>query len=309
MHLGVDSKKSKKTKGRITEHMAAIAFFLAVIYWLLDSIMLILTPYDTVFDKLFGTDLDDIWTRIIVMALFAIFGSHAQYIINERKKAEKKMEKDAITRTRFQRLLSPDLAEMVVSGDLTVEKGGVDRVATVLFIDIRGFTSLSENAKASDILTLLNEYYEVLVEIVFRLEGTVDKFIGDEMMVIWGAPVDHLDHAERAVKAALEFNEALSRFNENGQKKGRSEIKTGIGISTGPLTAGYIGSSKTMSFSVIGDTVNIASRLCSIAKPGQILVAENTRYAVNKKLSFTMLEPVHLKGRGQPVNVFSVEKP
>ncbi len=307
MKVKPDSAKTKQKKSRITEHMAPIAFSLAIIYWVLDSIMSYLTPYDTIFENLLGTELDDIWTRLIVMALFAIFGSHAQYIINERKKAEKKLQKNAITRARFQRLLSPNLAEMVVSGDLLVEKGGEERVATVLFVDIRGFTALSENTKASEILALLNEYYEVLVEIVFKLEGTVDKFMGDGMMVIWGAPVKYNDHAGRAVKAAIEFNDAIFLFNEKGKDIGRPEIRIGIGISTGKLTAGYIGSSKTMSYSVIGDTVNIASRLCSIAEPGQILVSENTRYDVGDTLLFEEIESVHLKGRSKSISVFSVK--
>jgi adenylate cyclase len=107
----------------------------------------------------------------------------AQFIKNAQM--AKKIEKDATTRERFQRLLSPDLAEMVVSGALSVEKGGTARTATVLFADIRGFTAMSENMVAGEVLQMLNEYFEVMVEIVFEHEGTVDKFVGDEIMVIW----------------------------------------------------------------------------------------------------------------------------
>jgi hypothetical protein len=185
------SMKTPNRSVRLTDHMMVIGFTLALIYWILDSFLSIFTSYDNLFEQLLGVNLDEVWTRLIVLCLFAIFGSHAQYTINERKKAEATLERDAATRERFQRLLSPDLAERVVSGELKVEKGGKDRVATVLFVDIRGFTTMSENNQASDVLRLLNEYYEVLVEVVFRHEGTVDKFIGDEMMVIWGAPVGH----------------------------------------------------------------------------------------------------------------------
>jgi adenylate cyclase len=246
-----------------------------------------------------------------VLCLFAIFGSHAQYTINERKKAEATLERDAATRERFQRLLSPDLAERVVSGELKVEKGGKDRVATVLFVDIRGFTTISENSQASDVLRLLNEYYEVLVEVVFDHEGTVDKFIGDEMMVIWGAPVVHDDDPYRAVMAALEMKTALAEFNRKRLDTGRAEIKFGIGINTGNLMAGYIGSSHTMSYSVIGDTVNTASRLCAAAKPDQILVSENTWNQVKHRFDANPLGQIHAKGKFKPVNAFAVsgEKP
>ncbi len=297
----------KRKSIKITEQMAPITFAFAIIYWILDSIMSLFTSYDNIFEQLIGRELDEVWMRIIVMALFAIFGSHAQYTINERKKAEKKLEKDAATRERFHRLLSPNLAEMVVSGELDVEKGGEDRIATVLFVDIRGFTALSESTKASEVLKILNEYYEVVVDVVFKREGTVDKFIGDEMMVIWGAPLTNDDDPLRAVKSALDILKSLVIFNESGKKSERPEIKVGIGINTGRLTAGYIGSSRTMSYSVIGDTVNTASRLCSAARPGQILISENTCSHVSEYVYATKLEPIKVKGKLEPVPVYAVE--
>ena len=296
---------------RLTDHMMLIGFTLAVVYWILDALLSIFTSYNNLFEQLLGVNLDEVSTRIIVLCLFAIFGSHAQYTINERKKAEAKLERDAATRERFHRLLSPDLAERVVSGELKVEKGGKDRVATVLFVDIRGFTTISENHPASEVLRLLNEYYEVLVEVVFGHEGTVDKFIGDEMMVIWGAPVVHDDDPHRAVMAALDMKMALSEFNRKSLDTGRPEIKFGIGINTGDLMAGYIGSSHTMSYSVIGDTVNTASRLCSSAQPDQILISENTWNRVKGRFDATPLGKIQAKGKANPVNAFAVtgEKP
>lgn len=296
---------------RLTDHMMLIGFALAVVYWILDSILSIFTSYGNLLEQILGINLDEVWTRIIVLCLFAIFGSHAQYTINERKKAEAKLERDAATRERFQRLLSPDLAERVVSGELKVEKGGEDRVATVLFVDIRGFTTISEKNRASEVLRLLNEYYEMLVEVVFGHEGTVDKFIGDAMMVIWGAPVVHDDDPHRAVMAALEMKIALAEFNRKNVTMERSAIKFGIGINTGNLMAGYIGSSRTMSYSVIGDTVNTASRLCSSAQPDQILISENTWNQVKDRFNATPLGKIHAKGKFKPVNAFAVtgEKP
>jgi adenylate cyclase len=248
----------------------------------------------------------DIWTRLIVLCLFVIFGSHAQFTINERREVAKKIERDRATRERFQRLLSPALAEMVVSGQLMVEKGGVSRIATVMFVDIRGFTPMSENTPPAEVLQMLNEYFEMVVGVVFQHEGTVDKFMGDEIMVLWGAPVAHSDDPIRAVRAALEILTELRAFNHDRAAAGKPEIHVGIGINSGSLVAGYIGSTQTMSYSVIGDTVNTASRLCAAAQAGQILISEGTFGRMSRLFEADELEPVHAKGKFNPIRVFNI---
>ena len=290
----------------VTDHMVLIAFGLAVIYWLLDSYLSIFLQYDHFLEKMLGIQLDHIWTRIIVLCLFAIFGSHAQFTINERKKIAEKMEQDAATRENFRKLLSPDLAEMVVNGELSVQKGGESRVATVMFVDIRGFTAMSANTEAADVLLMLNDYYERVVDVVFRHEGTIDKFIGDGMMVIWGAPVVHNDDPERAVLAALEIQEELEDFNFLRASRFSPPIQVGIGINTGPVVAGYLGSSLTMSYSVIGDTVNMASRLCSAARPGEIIIAEYTHFIVKDLYNIKARDPVQVKGKEHAVKAYTV---
>lgn len=291
----------------LTDKMVLIGFGLAIIYWILDTILSIFMSYDlNVIGRVFGIGYDELWPRVIVICLFVIFGSHAQYTINERKKAEERSIKEIATRERFQRLLSPDLAEMVVSGSLSVEKGGETRIATVMFVDIRDFTAMSEKMTASKVLQILNEYYELLVDIVFYHQGTVDKFIGDAIMVIWGAPVKNEDDPSRAVRAALDIQRELVKFNEILVKKGLKEIRVGIGINTGSLVAGYIGSSQTMSYSVIGDTVNTASRICDACKPGEIIISKDTYEAVRHEIDATELTPIKAKGKYKPVKVFRV---
>lgn len=300
-------KQQSRIRVHLTDRMVLIACAIAVIYWMLDSFVAIfLNTEGPILQRIFGNDLKEIWTRLIVLCLFVIFGSHAQFTINERREAAKKIEQDRITRERFQRLLSPDLAEMVVSGKLRVEKGGVSRVATVAFVDIRDFTRMSERTSPDEVLQMLNEYFEVVVDVVFRFEGTVDKFIGDEIMVIWGAPVPHADDPVRAVNAALEIQRALLEFNRERRRHAQPEIRIGIGINTGKLVAGYIGSSQTMSYSVIGDTVNTASRLCAAAEPGQILVSEPTYRLLGDRFEAAEIEPVHAKGKHEPIRVYSV---
>ena len=130
---------------------------------------------------------------------------------------------------RFQRLLSPAIAELVVSGKVEVKQGGEPRVTTMLFSDIRGFTSRSETMPAADIVAMLNDYFERMVEIVFRHEGTLDKFVGDEIMALFGAPVSHPDDATRAVQTALAMLDELRRFNAEREAQGQPTFGIEIG--------------------------------------------------------------------------------
>jgi adenylate cyclase len=239
------------------------------------------------------------------LQLLTNIGTQAARYLNNINMANK-IQADSITRERFSRLMSPDLAEMVVNGNLSVEKGGQNRVATVLFADIRGFTSMSEDMVASDVLDMLNEYFELMVEIAFRHEGTVDKFVGDEIMVLWGAPVSHPDDAARAVRAAVDMQKTLVDFNKVRESEGLKPVNIGIGLNTGDLVAGYIGSTRTMSYSVIGDTVNTAARLCSVAKAGQVIVSDVTFSKLGSEFQSVQLDAVSVKGKSKPIGIHSV---
>lgn len=216
------------------------------------------------------------------------------------------LEQEALARARFQRLLSPAIAELVVSGKLELKQGGEPRVTTMLFTDIRGFTSRSETMRAEDIVLMLNDYFERMVEIVFRFEGTLDKFVGDEIMALFGAPVSGRDDHERAVRCALAMLEELRSFNRDRERLGLPSFEIGVGINTGEVVAGYIGSSKAMQYTVIGAPVNLAARLCSAAKGMQILLSENTWGLVHDVFEVEELEPISPKGIAQPVRVFEV---
>lgn len=218
----------------------------------------------------------------------------------------RRIEQEALARARFQRLLSPAIAELVVSGKVEVKQGGEPRVTTMLFTDIRGFTSRSETMRAEDIVTMLNDYFERMVEIVFRFEGTLDKFVGDEIMALFGAPVSSTDDPVRAVQCALAMLEELRRFNREREARGLPSFEIGVGVNTGEVVAGYIGSSKAMQYTVIGAPVNLAARLCSAAKGMQIVLSENTWRLVHDRFDVAELEPISPKGIAQPVRVFEV---
>jgi adenylate cyclase len=218
----------------------------------------------------------------------------------------RKIEKEALTRERFQRLLSPAIAELVVSGEVAVEKGGQARDATVFFSDIRGFTAMSETRSAQQIVDMLNEYFEQMVDIVFKYEGTLDKFVGDEIMALFGAPVAHPDDPYRAVKVAVEQQQALEEWNRSREDKGEPAIHIGIGINTGNVVAGYLGSSKALEYTVIGDVVNTASRLCSVAQAGEIIISRSTFEAVQEYFDTHEMSPTLVKNKAQALHVYKV---
>jgi adenylate cyclase len=220
-----------------------------------------------------------------------------------------KVEKEIMTRERFSRLLSPNVAEQVISGKLEIKKGGIQIPnATVFNSDIRGFTSMSEKTSADEMVELLNEYFELMVEVIFKHEGTLDKFMGDGIMAFWGAPAFHPDDAVRSVLCSLEQMDVLDQHNAQRKARGEVELEIGIGIHTGPLVSGYVGSSKSLSYTVIGDTVNTSARLCGAAAAGQILISEATAAAVGGKFKLEKLADKELKNKAKPVPVFNVKR-
>jgi adenylate cyclase len=219
----------------------------------------------------------------------------------------KKIEREIITRERFSRLVSPNIAERVASGELEVKKGGeLVTECTVFNSDIRGFTRMSEGSPPEIIVEMLNEYFELMVETLFKYEGTLDKFMGDGLMALWGAPVVHPDDPLRAVACALEQMEVLGRYNRQRIERNQPPLGVGVGIHTGPLVAGYIGSSKALSYTVIGDTANTSARLCSHALTGQILVSETTHAKLGARFIYEELAPAVVKGKNKPLRVFNV---
>jgi adenylate cyclase len=221
----------------------------------------------------------------------------------------RKIEQEIVNRERFSRLLSPNVAQRVMSGELEVKKGGqLVEECTVFNSDIRGFTRMSDGANPAGIVEMLNDYFELMVEVLFKHEGTLDKFMGDGIMALWGAPVVHADDAKRSVECALEQMEVLGRFNRKRLEDGHPSLAMGIGIHTGPLVAGYIGSSKALSYTVIGDTANTSARLCGVASAGQVLVSEQTLARLGGKFETEELPPAQLKGKEKPFRMFDIKR-
>ncbi len=212
------------------------------------------------------------------------------------------------TQRAFGLAVTPEIArhilEMQERGSLAL--GGQLREATVLFGDIRGFTTLSEGMGPADLMATLNRYFDGMVKIVQKDSGTVNKYNGDNIMVIWGAPIDTPDHARKAVECALE----LQRFIVSEREKGGPDVSFGFGINSGELVAGFLGAQGRFEYTVIGDTVNVASRLTNadIARRDNVAVSERTLRALGGDIEAVDLGHVQVKGRAEPVHCFQVNR-
>ena len=220
-----------------------------------------------------------------------------------------RIRRETLARSNFERFFAPGLAARIASSPDAVKLGGEKRNVAVLFSDIRGFTALSETMTPEEIATLLSEYFTEMVECVFRNNGTLDKFIGDAVMAQWGAPIGEPDDADRAMRAALEMMTALEELNTRWRKEGRPQLSIGIGLNFGEAFAGNIGSERRLEFTVIGDTVNTASRLCSAADGGEILLSEDFRRALREPPPLDERAPIELKGKSQRISLYCVTTP
>ncbi len=219
----------------------------------------------------------------------------------ERTELLRQIAREAEARAHLSRYLSPALVEQARLGKLDLQKGGRLTFVTVLFADIRGFTSISERVGPEETVRMLNDYFERMVDIVFRHGGVLDKFIGDALMAIWGAPLGAPDDVDRALACALEMQEELAALNASRSLGGESPIACGIGINAGHAVVGTMGSSKRLEFTAIGDPVNVASRLCSLAGPGEIVVSEEAMARAVTSFRREPLPPTEVKGKSQSV--------
>jgi adenylate cyclase len=207
----------------------------------------------------------------------------------------------------FKRYVSKQVVDELLDDDAKLNLGGEEREVTILFSDIRGFTSMSENMSPESVVSTLNEYFSDMIDIVFKYNGTLDKIIGDELMIVYGAPISAKDDTQRAVITAVEMQKQITRLNKQRKKRKDMPVSAGIGINRGIVVSGNIGSRDMMDYTVIGDTVNLGARLCSAAGPGEILVSSTVWKETQKDHSYKKLEPIKVKGKKNKVSVYLIE--
>ncbi len=209
------------------------------------------------------------------------------------------------------RYLTRQVAEQVMKDRDRLKLGGNRSTVAVLFSDIRDFTTLSERSEAEEVVKMLNEYFSHMLDPIFQYEGMLDKFISDAIMAVFGVPLNKEDDAERAVRAALEMRRALKKYNETRVAQGLTPIQNGIGITKGDAVSGNIGSEQRMEYTVIGDTVNIASRLEGLTKnyPQKILVNEGVYLEIKDRIPCVDLGFAHVKGKEGDVHIYGIPDP
>jgi adenylate cyclase len=234
-------------------------------------------------------------------------GMAAQAAISiQNARLASRIEREAQTRAQISRLIPPSVVEQVVKGELTIEKGGRATECTMLFSDIRGFTTMSDGRPAQEIVNTLNEYFEVMVDILFKYSGTLDKFVGDEIIGLFGAPIAIDDAPFKAVACGLAMLQALEEFNRTRAAENQAPIRIGIGINTGSVITGSIGSTRALQYTAIGDAMNVASRLVNVAASGEIIISESTYKHVAGRVEAAQLPPVKVKGKAEELKVYRV---
>ncbi|WP_179295648.1 adenylate/guanylate cyclase domain-containing protein [Bacillus sp. FJAT-45350] len=267
--------------------------------------ILVCATYITLYTMLFNFLIE---TQNMILpffyALLAIVFSYVTSVVSHYLKERR--ERSRVTGI-FGRYVAKSVVTEILSNREEIQLGGERKDVTLLFVDIRGFTTLSEKIEPEEVINILNEYLDLCTRAIFKYEGTLDKFMGDGVMAIFGAPVPQEDHAKRAVQTALEMKRNAGHLALKLEEKYGRTVSFGIGINTGPAVIGNIGSKERLEYTAIGDTVNLAARLESNAKPGQILISEDTYHRVKGDFEIKPLDVISVKGKEKKVMIYQVE--
>jgi adenylate cyclase len=225
----------------------------------------------------------------------------------ETIKAHKRLAREEVARANYSRFMPEYVVKQLLENPDSFRLGGINQKITVLFADIRGFTALSEKENPEKIVGLLNKYFTAMSEIIFAFGGTLDKYIGDGLMAIFGAPTASPDDSKNALKTAVAMQKRLKTLNEELSAEGYGRVEIGIGLHTGIATIGYVGSEQRSEYTAIGDTVNLSSRLEKSAAGGQILISDATAAECEGLVTLLPQAPLTVKNRLQPVSLFEVK--
>ena len=225
----------------------------------------------------------------------------------ENARAHERLAREEVARANYSRFLPEYVVKQMLENPESFKLGGVNQTITILFADIRGFTRISEHAPAEKIVSLLNRYFSAMTDIIFAHGGTLDKYLGDGLMALFGAPTATPDDASNALNAAVAMQRRLLGINRELREEGFTEIGVGMGLHTGEAIVGYIGSDRRSEYTAIGDTVNTSSRLESNARGGEILISDATAKAAHSRYKLKPRDPIMVKNREQPVKLWEVD--
>ncbi|MFP4123112.1 adenylate/guanylate cyclase domain-containing protein [Coleofasciculus sp.] len=264
-----------------------------------------LKPRDTVIGVLYVDNLSmtDIYSEEDLEFLTCLANQAAIAIENSRLYTQ--MQAEAVMRDKLERFFPRTVSRKLrEEGNLEI----VDTEVTALFADISNFTKMSSQMEPRQIIEMLNEYFQVMVEeIVFPYEGTLEKYIGDALLAVWGAPYRKPNDVDLAVQAAIDMQWAVRRLNQVWIQRKRRPIQIHIGLNTGKVAAGNIGSAKLIQYATIGDTTNVTSRICNLAKPNEILIAQSTLDKLNDRtIPVEKMPPMRVKGKSKPLDLYRV---
>lgn len=227
-------------------------------------------------------------------------------LVNSFNRMASELKKKEILKGAFSRYVSRHVADEILMEPERIRLGGDKRKITIFFADIRGFTALSRAMKPEETVELLNRYFTLITEIIFSFEGTIDKFIGDAVMSVFGSPIRSDRHLEHGVKAAVAIKKAVEAVNELRQGKGLIPLQLGIGLDCGEVIVGNMGSQMRMEFTAVGDAVNLASRLTDLAMGGDIIVSEHTYNSIADNVLVERMPGVIIRGIDQPLTLYKI---
>jgi adenylate cyclase len=258
-------------------------------------------------DRLFGLlYVDNLSKRGTFMPedleVFAVIAAQAGLVI-DRVLAKSEVKRQGVQLNALERFLSPAISKKITAEAADIRLGGESQRITLLFADVRGFTTMAEQMRPREAVEVLNEFFDRMTKVIFEHDGTLDKYLGDGLMALFGAPFALQNDAEAAVRAAVNMQKSLAELNKTS---GRAPISIGIGIHTGEAVVGFLGTERRMDYTAIGDTVNVASRLTSQAGPDQIVISAATYTQLCPEIPCSQLAAMKLKGRAAPIDVHEV---
>jgi len=236
------------------------------------------------------------------LEVFAVIAAQAGLVIDQVL-AKSEVKRQGVQLSALERFLSPAISKKIAAEAADIRLGGDSQRITLLFADVRGFTTMAEKMKPREAVEVLNDFFTRMTNVIFEHEGSLDKYLGDGLMALFGAPLALQNDAEAAVRAAVNMQKSLAVLNA---VSGKAPLNIGIGIHTGEAVVGFLGTEGRMDYTAIGDTVNVASRLTSQAGPGQIVISAATYARIQHGIPCCPLSAMKLKGRDEPIEVHEV---